>query len=260
MEGDGNRLQRDIMARRNIKLTIAYDGSRYHGWQRQKEDTETVQRALEMAMQRALGQPLSLRAAGRTDTGVHAAGQVANFYADTPIPDERLAPAINAKLGEEAIRVIHAVTVPDRFDATCSARSKLYRYAVFNAQELPPAREKYCHHFWQHCTLEPMQEAAGVLLGEHDFASFASAGSERLSTVRTMLRCQVWRKFDWIYFDLEATGFLYHMVRNVVGTLLEIGRGHWPASKMPEILDAKDRQAAGPMAPAEGLTLQWVKY
>jgi len=248
------------MARRNIKLTIAYDGSRYHGWQRQKGDIVTVQQSLEMAMQRALAQPISLRAAGRTDTGGHAAGQAANFYADTPIPDERLAPAINARLGEEAIRVMHAATVPDGFDATCSARSKLYRYAVFNAHELLPEKEKYCYHFWKTCSLEPMREVAAALLGEHDFASFASAGSERLTTVRMMLRCHVWRKFDWIYFDLEATGFLYHMVRNIVGTLLEFGRGHWPPSKMKDILAAKDRQAAGPMAPAEGLTLQWVKY
>ena len=105
-----------------------------------------------------------------------------------------------------------------------------------------------------------MQVAGQLLVGKHDFASFASAGQERMTTVRTLLRCHVWRKYHWIYFDMEATGFLYHMVRNIVGTLLDIGRGHWSAEKIPEILAARDRQAAGPMSPPNGLSLQWVRY
>jgi tRNA pseudouridine38-40 synthase len=244
---------------RNVKLLIAYDGSGYHGWQRQREGIVSVQEVLEGAIARVVNHPVYVRGSGRTDTAVHAAGQVGNFFTESPIPDHRLHHAINTRLPED-IRVLQAQDVGADFDSITSARSKLYRYAVFNHTDLPPHMEKYCYHFWRKCELGPMQQAARMLLGEHDFASFAAAGCTRESTVRTLLRCQVWRKYHWVYFDLEATGFLYHMVRNIVGTLLEMGRGHWAAERMEEILAARDRTAAGPMVPPNGLTLQWVRY
>jgi tRNA pseudouridine38-40 synthase len=245
-------------ARRNIKLTISYDGSNYHGWQRQINGI-TVQQVLELAMARVVNHPVKLCGSGRTDSFVHAAGQVANAFIDTPIPDDHLHKAVNTRLPDD-IRILSARTVPDDFDAISSAKSKLYRYAVFNHHDLPPAMKNYCWNYWQPCQLEPMRRAADLLLGTHDFASFAGAGSVRKTTIRTLTRCQVQRKYHWLYFDFEADGFLYHMVRNIVGTLIEVGRGHWPVEKMTEILAARDRSAAGRMAPAQGLTLQWVKY
>ncbi|KPK76963.1 MAG: hypothetical protein AMJ79_04885 [Phycisphaerae bacterium SM23_30] len=247
------------MLERNIKLGIAYDGGNYHGWQRQQDGISTVQETLELALVHVVKHSVSLRAAGRTDTGVHAAGQVANFISDTPIPTRKLPHAVNSRLPAD-IRITGAQEVPDDFDAGTSARSKLYRYTVYNNKFRPPTSEKYCYHFYHLCDVSIMQKAAALLMGEQDFAGFASVGSIRQTTIRTMMRCQIWRKYYWLYFDMEADGFLYHMVRNIVGTLLEIGRGHWPAEKITEILESHDRNAAGPMAPANGLSLRWVKY
>ena len=247
------------MSRRNVKLTIAYDGSGYHGWQRQERQIITVQQVLENCMARVVKHPVSLRASGRTDTGVHASGQVANFSTDTPIPSQRLHHAINTRLPGD-IRIKRAEDINDTFDAIASAQSKLYRYRVFNHAHLPPQAEKYCYHYYGPCAVPPMHQAAKLLLGEHDFKSFESTGNERENTVRTMLRCHVARKYHWINFDVEATGFLYHMVRNIVGTLLEVGRGHWPPQRMVELLAARDRRQAGPMVPPNGLSLQWVRY
>lgn len=244
---------------RNIKLTIAYDGSGYHGWQRQADGIVTVQQLLEETLVQVTHHPVTLRGSGRTDTGVHADGQVANFFTDSPIPDERIHLALNARLPKD-IRVRKAEPVPDDFDAIRSSKSKLYRYTLFNHEDLPPKMVRYCYHYWRECTVEPMQQAAALLEGEHDFACFQSSGAERESTVRNLMQCRVWRDENWVHFDLEANGFLYNMVRNIVGTLLEVGQGNWPPEKMQEILANKDRQQAGPKALPNGLTLMWVKY
>ena len=248
-----------VSKERNIKLTIAYDGAGYHGWQRQADGITTVQQTLEEAVVRVVNHPVSLRGSGRTDTGVHADGQVANFFTDSPIPAEKLHHAINSRLGRD-IRVRRAEDVPADFDAIGSAKSKRYRYTLFNHEDLPPRMRLYCYHYWQECDVKPMQRAAALLQGEHDFASFQSAGAERESTVRNLMRCEVQREEHWIHFDFQANGFLYNMVRNLVGTLLQVGRGHWGPEVIPEILAAKDRRAAGPKAPPEGLTLVEVYY
>lgn len=247
------------MTERNIKLTIAYDGTAYHGWQRQAQGITTVQQTIETALPRIVNHPVCLRASGRTDTAVHASGQVANFRTASPIPSERLAPALNSRLPKD-IRIRRSQRVPDDFDAILSARSKLYRYRVFNHPDMPAHIANYCYHYWLPCDLAAMQLAARALVGTHDFASFAAAGQKRLSTVRTLLTCSIHQKYHNLYFDLEGTGFLYHMVRNIVGTLLEIGRGFWPPERIGPILAAASRAAAGPMAPPQGLCLQWVKY
>ena len=244
---------------RNVKLTIAYDGGGYHGWQRQKEEITTVQQVLEEAIGEATGESITVRGSGRTDTGVHAAGQVANFFTDTIIPTERLGRVIGKYLPGD-IRVIRAEEVDNDFDAIGSAVSKLYRYTVYQEREIPLNLKPFCYQYYHRCDIEAMQEGANRLLGEHDFASFNSAGGKRMSTVRNLYRCEIRQKYHLIYFDLEANGFLYHMVRNVVGTLLEIGRGRWTSEHIENILAARDRMAAGPLAPANGLSLQWVKY
>ena len=247
------------MARRNIKLTISYDGGGYHGWQKQLEHIITVQQLLEGAVLQAVGHPVKIRGSGRTDAGVHAKGQVANFFADTPIPSERLHRVICRYLPDD-IRVRRAEDVADDFDAIGSSRGKLYRYTVFNHNEIPIMLKPYCYKYYPSCDLDAMQRAAAHLIGRHDFASFTSSGCKRQSTVRTLFCCRIWQKYHCFFFDLEGDGFLYHMVRNIVGTLLAIGRGHWPAEHITNILNARDRNAAGPLAPANGLCLQWVKY
>ena len=247
------------MGLRNVKLTVSYDGRGYHGWQRQQAPIVTVQQVLEEAIAQAVGHEVSVRGSGRTDTGVHAAGQVANFLVDTPIPTWRLARVINKYLPAD-VRALVAEDVDETFDAITSARSKLYRYTVYNQAEIPIALRPYCYQYFHPCQVDAMREAGGPLAGEHDFASFTTVGQENKSTVRTIYRCQVWRKFDFIYFDLEGGGFLYHMVRNIVGTLLEVGRGRREPGSVASILAARDRTAAGPMAPAQGLSLQWVRY
>ena len=249
----------DPQRMRNVKLVVAYDGSGYHGWQRQADGIVTVQQSLEEALVRIVNHRVVLRASSRTDTGVHATGQAANFFTNTPIPTCRLAHAVNSRLPRD-IRVRKALDVPDNFDAIISARSKLYRYRICNHHDLPPQMDRYCYHYYHRCELSPMQQAAAQLVGEHDFASFATTGHGRLSTIRTLLSCEVWRRHHELYLDIEGDGFLYNMVRNIVGTLLDIGRGHWSVERVGEILAARDRSSAGPTAPPNGLTLQWVRY
>ena len=244
---------------RNVKLTISYCGTDYHGWQRQKKGITTVQQVLEEAVKQGLGHSVKIRGSGRTDTGVHAAGQVANFFTDSPIPTEKMYRIITRHLPAD-IRVIRSEDVSDDFDPIISSRSKLYRYTVFNNYEIPIQARPFCYQYYHTADAPTMQTAAAMLVGEHDFASFTPTGQKRQSTVRTLYRCQVWRKYHYVYFDLEGSGFLYHMVRNIVGTLLDIGRGHRLPDCIPEILSAKNRDAAGPMAPANGLCLQWVRY
>ncbi len=248
------------MEQRNVKLTVAYDGSGYHGWQRQTDNIITVQQVLESAIVKTVHHPINLRGSGRTDTAVHALGQVANFFTNTQIPTEKLYHAINSRLPDKSIRVRKSEDVSEKFDAITSAKSKLYRYAMFNHEEIDPRDMRYCYHYSFPCDANRMSEAAKLLLGEHDFTSFASAGNDRECNIRHLMRCDVSREGHWIYFELEANGFLYNMVRNIVGTLVEIGRSHWAVEKIPEILAALDRKEAGFKAPAEGLTLMWVKY
>ena len=249
----------DKNSERNIKITIAYDGSDYHGWQRQIDGLVTVQQTLEEALVRVVKHPLTIRGSGRTDTGVHAQGQVANFRTTSKVPTERLHLAVNARM-PKSIRVKKAEEVAADFDSIRSAQSKLYRYLVVNHENVDPCMVRYCYHFWKKCDEHLMQEAANYFLGEHDFAAFATTRHKRLTTVRHLMRCEVSRENEKIYFDLQANGFLYNMVRNIVGTLLEIGRGHWSVSRAPEILAGKVRRHAGPKAPPHGLTLQEVYY
>jgi len=256
------------MAKRNIKLIISYDGSDYHGWQKQRSGVVSVQEVLEAAIGKVAGHQVRLRASGRTDTGVHAAGQVVNFFSDCPVETRRLHYVINAGLPDD-IKVLRAEDVEDSFDATTSARSKLYRYTVYNHRRDVPWIKRYAYYYpagfdkddpTSGCDAQLMQKAAMTLIGEHDFASFATEAHKRKTSVRRLLNCQIWRQGHMIYFDVEGTGFLHHMVRNIVGSLLEVGRGHWPVEKIQEILTSRSRQSGGPRAPANGLSLQWVRY
>lgn len=246
------------MSVRNIKLTIAYDGSEYHGWQIQPGQ-RTIQGTLTEAVRDLLGQKVRICGASRTDARVSALGQVALIQIDSPIPTENLAEAITDRLPAD-IAVTEAVEAPRGFDVIGAAKSKWYRYTIFTGPVRPVLQIRHCWHVPARLDTAAMAQAAKLLVGEKDFKSFASAADKRESSVRTIFRCDVTAENDWIYVDVEGKSFLYNMVRNMVGTLVDVGIGRWKPEKMSEILEAKDRTAAGPIAPAAGLCLIRVEY
>lgn len=245
---------------RNIRMTVAYDGTDFHGWQKQP-GLRTVQGEIEHASMRVIRHPINIIGSGRTDSGVHARGQVANFLTDCTVPTERIRRAIGSRLPAD-VSIVHACEAPLDFRATSDADSKLYRYTIYNDTHKPVERlrHRYVYHFWNPLDLEKMQQAASLMEGERDFAAMASKGSPRQTTVRTVFQCKVSRSYSEVYVDVIGNGFLYNQVRNMVGTLIEVGRGHWPALRVADILAGADRSQAGPTAPACGLCLQWVRY
>ena len=247
---------------RNIKLTIAYDGTEYHGWQIQP-GLRTIQGVITDAIQDLLGSEVRLFGASRTDAGVSALGQVGLIQIDSPIPTENLARAITGRLPAD-IAVTEAVEVPQGFDLMGAVTNKLYRYTIFTGQVRPVLKIRHCWHLPAKLDITAMTEAAKLVVGKKDFKSFASAADKRESSVRTIFRCDVdiskEEEKDWIYVDVEGDGFLYNMVRNIVGTLVDVGTGRWRPEKINEILEAKDRTAAGQLAPPQGLCLMWIKY
>lgn len=243
---------------RTIKLTIAYDGTDYAGWQIQP-DRPTVQSVLEEAIQRVTGEASRTLASGRTDAGVHALGQVVGFRTTSKLPPEVFVRALNANLPED-IAVLEAADVADLFHPIGDSIKKRYRYVIHDAE----IRDIFCRRYAWHCRyrldVEPMARAAQVLLGTHDFSSFESAGAPRESSIRTISDISVVRRDSRIEIEVEADGFLYNMVRAIVGTLVEIGRGSMSEGWIHQVLMAKNRQAAGPTAPPEGLFLVRVDY
>jgi tRNA pseudouridine38-40 synthase len=245
---------------RNIKLVIAYDGSAYHGWQRQAQGFITVQQCVEEAAVRVLGHPVNVSGAGRTDAGVHATGQVANFYTtNLAIPLRGLRRAINAKLPRDiAVRSVSEVSLA--FHASTWALGKTYRYRIHVAPDRPVLLARQVFHYWRTLDAQVMRLAAARLLGRHDFRGLATSTEVRQDTVRRLWRCDVSEDGPEIHIAVEGDGFLYNMVRNLVGTLIEVGRGKWQPERIDRILATCDRRLAGPTAPAEGLCLAAVHY
>ncbi len=250
----------NLQARRNIKLVIAYNGAAYHGWQRQAEGIDTVQHRVEQAALRVVGHPLCVFGAGRTDAGVHADGQVANFYTTNfAVPLEGLRRAMNSRLpGDIAIR--SAAEVPDEFHASRSASGKTYRYRIHVAPTRPVMLCDQVYHYWRPLEVRVMRDAAAMLTGTHDFRGLATSSDQRENTVRTIFGCEVAEVGPEIRVTVRGDGFLYNMVRNIVGTLVEIGRGRWNPAQIDHILATCDRANAGPTAPPQGLTLACVHY
>jgi tRNA pseudouridine38-40 synthase len=250
------------MATRNIKLTIAYDGTEYHGWQIQP-GFRTIQGVLTEAIGGLLECKVRICGASRTDAGVSALGQAGLIQIDSPIPTENLAKAITDRLPPD-MAVVEAAEVPMGFDVIGAVRSKLYRYTIHNGPVRPVLQIRHCWHIPTKLDAAAMAEAAKFLVGTKDFKSFASANDKREDTVRTIFRCDVTGgeqpEGGWVYVDVEGGSFLYNMVRNIVGTLVEIGVGRWQPEKINEILEAKDRRAAGVLAPAAGLCLIRIEY
>jgi tRNA pseudouridine38-40 synthase len=246
------------MAIRKIKLTIQYDGSRYSGWQIQP-GKRTIQGELTEVVSSLTGIRTLVQGASRTDAGVSALGQAVLLEIDSPIPTKNFPKAINDRLPREIV-VTSAKEVPPEFDLFGDVKSKLYRYTIYLDKHRPVLKLNQCWHLSIKLDAPAMNQAAQLLVGTHDFKSFASSADRREETIRTIFNCTVQQEDKWIYIDVEGDGFLYNMVRNIVGTLVEIGRGRWPPDKISKILAAKNRTAAGPLAPPEGLCLMWIKY
>jgi tRNA pseudouridine38-40 synthase len=247
---------------RVLKAIIAYDGSEYYGWQIQA-DRATVQQTLEAALQRVTGETTRIVASGRTDAGVHALGQVVSFSTSSRLSAAELCRALNAQTPRDLV-VREVGEAPDGFHAIRDATSKRYRY-VIDDHRLPDVfQRRYAWHVPHPLDAEAMARAARAIRGTHDFASFEASGSERASSVRTVSDVLVARGDgplqDKIVIEVEADGFLYNMVRNIVGTLVEVGRGARAENWVAEVLVARDRRAAGPTAPPQGLFLVGVRY
>jgi tRNA pseudouridine38-40 synthase len=243
---------------RNFKLVVSYDGTDFHGWQVQP-GLRTVQQTLEEALVGLIGQTVRVNASGRTDTGVHAVGQVVNFRCDTHLTPDVFVRGMNAKLSEDVV-VREAAEVSDSFDANRDARRKLYRYVIHDGAVPDLFMRRYCHHSRYRLDNSAMTRAASVLRGKHDFACFETEWPNRAHSVRTITHLALNRMGDWIWLDVEADGFLYNMVRAIAGTLIDVGRGYWPETQVADILESRDRTRAGPTAPACGLFLVRVTY
>ena len=243
---------------RNYKILIQYDGTNYHGWQIQANG-RTIQGELTRVLSLLDGRTVTVHGAGRTDAGVHAQGQVANFFLERSFEPERLRDAINGNL-ERDIRVLNVEAVTDDFHARFSAKKKTYRYSIFTGAVISPFDYLYALHFRGSLNLEAMFEAAVVLIGTHDFSAFTVADSEVENHVRTLQQLEIQNDVDWLTVYASADGFLRYMVRNIVGTLLDIGRGHRQSDEMRDILASRDRNRAGAMAKAHGLTLLKIDY
>ncbi len=250
---------------RNIQLTIAYDGTGYSGWQRQKNGI-TIQGEIEQRLQLITNSPITLYGAGRTDAGVHARGMVANFHTEATIPSPTLIRGLNGLL-PRAIRILDACEVGPGFHARFSAKSKTYTYSLFTGPIQPPMDSLYCLHFPQLTHQERIQPCLEKIRGTHDFASFEASGSRNLNVassrgaVRTLQEATFTQIAPKTYrFQFTADGFLRHMVRNLVGTLLEAGKGRRSLQAFEDTLLAGKRSEAGPTAPAHGLVLEKIFY
>jgi tRNA pseudouridine38-40 synthase len=244
----------------SFRLVLEYDGTDFAGWQSQAQGERTVQATLVAALAEFTTGPVRVAGAGRTDAGVHAEGQVAAATLDTRLDAATLLRALNAKLPPD-LAVVAAAPAPDGFDPRREAKGKLYRYAVWNGTEPSPLRRRRWHHVREPLDVPAMRSAAADLVGRRDFASFQGAGSSATSTLRTLTRAAVeGGARGEVRFELEGDGFLRHMVRNAVGTLLEVGLGRRDPGSLPALLAARDRSRAGPTAPACGLTLVRVDY
>lgn len=241
-----------------IKLTISYDGTAYSGWQLQPNG-RTIQGEVEKAIEKIYGKHHRLYGASRTDAGVHAKAQAAHYRTDLSIPLKKIPIALTSVLPED-IAVTKAEPVDDDFHARFDPRSKIYRYSILISRYRDPLREKYLWRIPYELDVAKMRREACVLLGRHDFKSFQARDKKERSSVRTVSKLSISRKGPLISLVIEADGFLYNMVRTIVGTLVDTGRGYLPAGSMKKILKSKDRTKAGPTAPAKGLILEQVRY
>jgi len=243
---------------RTIRLVIEYDGTNYHGWQRQKK-LPSVQEEVEKAIKRLTGEKITLIGSGRTDAGVHSLGQVAAFHTTSSLSPEDFKRALNALLPED-IAIRAAGEAPAGFHPQKSAKWKLYCYRIRDGSVKPVIGRRYLTYVPGRLDTRRMRQAAGFLIGRHDFRSFSTHSSVKNNCIRTIRRLDIRRERESLSIYIEADGFLYNMVRSIAGTLIKVGQGKLSPSEVREILKARDRRRGGPTAPARGLTLIGVKY
>lgn len=241
-----------------VKLTIAYDGTNYCGWQVQPNGT-SIQELIELELARLFRTKIKTIGASRTDAGVHALGNVASFDVETPMEPEKIAYALNVGLPDDIV-VQKSEEVDPKFHARFSDSIKTYQYRILNRNFPIPQRRRYTHFYHHPLDVDAMNRAAFLLIGEHDFTSFASAHAQTNTYVRTIYDCEVFKEGDEVVLQISGAGFLYNMVRIIAGTLIEVGGGMREPEDILEILNAKDREQAGPTAPPEGLTLVEIEY
>ena len=243
---------------KNLRLDICYDGTRYRGWQRLSGENNTIQGKLERTLSRILQEEIEVSASGRTDAGAHAMGQVVNFHCNSDMDCSQILTQLRSYLPED-IGIYSCEEVHPRFHARLNAKSKTYRYRLWNSEEPCVFQRRYVYADARALDMEAMKQAASMLLGEHDFSAFCANKKMKKSTVRRIDRLEITRRGNEICFDVTGNGFLYNMVRILVGTLLEVGRGERVAESIPELFGAK-REAAGSLVPAGGLCLMEVEY
>lgn len=243
---------------KNVMLVVEYDGTRFSGFQKQKNG-RTVQEEIELALATILRKKVFVIPAGRTDSGVHARGQVVNFKTDTKIPLAKLMKALNTYLPAD-IAVKSVREVPPDFHARYSAKRKIYSYRIWLDEAMSPLERFYVTHYPHRLNVRRIKEASKLLAGRHDFRCFQARARDGRTSVRTLYRIEVKKKGSYLVFTFEGDGFLYNMVRNIVGTLLWVGWGKTTLPAFRKILAAKDRRLAGPTAPPQGLVLEKVIY
>lgn len=244
---------------RNLKLVIEYDGTNYQGWQVQR-NAPTLQGMIEEKLGILTGEKIHLIGSGRTDAGVHALGQVANFKTQSQLDVESIQKALNSLLPYD-IAIVKVEETDEGFHARKDSKSKVYEYRILNQTLRSVFFHGYAWHIPQRLNLSEMKNATQFLIGEHDFSAFRTVGSSTRTCVRKVIQAQWKKSLDGlICFEIEANGFLKQMVRSIVGTLVEVGKGRIHHEEFKEILESKDRKKAGPTAPAHGLFLKEVKY
>lgn len=244
---------------RNFKLILQYEGTRYQGWQKQESTDNTIQGKLELLLSRMMGVKTEIHGSGRTDAGVHALGQVANFHADTQMSCKEIMEYMNRYLPDD-IGVISVIEVPERFHSRLNATGKIYVYRILNSDIPHIFDRRYVYEYPERLDIEAMKRAASFLTGRHDFKAFTSTKKGKKSTVRTIESIAIARIEDEIRLTYQGDGFLYHMVRILTGTLLEVGAGEKKPEDVKEILESGLREKAGTLVPAKGLTLAAVRY
>lgn len=243
---------------KNFKLTIEYDGTNYHGWQIQKNDP-TIQEEIQTALLTMTGEKITLTGSGRTDAGVHALGQVANFISKTELEPDNFLNGLNSLTPDDII-IRDCCLVDDEFHARFRAKSKTYQYRIVNRKTPSAVGRQYEWFVHQKLDIEAMKKAIQYIRGEHDFKAFEGTGSPRAHTVRTVMEADIECKGERIVFQIKATGFLRYMVRNITGTLVNVGLSRITPYDVKIILDSQDRSLAGPTAPPHGLFLVYVEY
>ena len=244
---------------RNIKLTIEYDGKDFNGWQKQPNKLN-IQGTIERAIEEITGEQIELNASGRTDAGVHSLGQVANFKTNSSIPIEKIPLAINTKI-KKSIRIIDAEEVDERFHSRLACKRKTYRYIINNNITASAIYRNLETHIPQKMDVDKMKQAIKYFEGEHDFRAFKASGTSSKSSVRTIYKAEIYEQEDnRLWIELTGNGFLYNMVRIIVGTLVEVGLGKFEPNEIPKIIEDGKRENAGKTLPPNGLYLLKVEY